>query len=157
MEKKITEIKGDFKNIDFIDHSYIYSLMENFSQIGDEQIEVVLEKAQRREKITPEDVMILLAAEKKEHLEGIFRIAGEIKKDIYGDRIVVFAPLYISNYCVNNCVYCGYRRDNHFPRRKLTMEEIQEEVKLLEKMGHKRLALEIGEDPVNCDMDYIVD
>ncbi|MGL4403240.1 MAG: [FeFe] hydrogenase H-cluster radical SAM maturase HydG [Fusobacteriaceae bacterium] len=157
MEKKITEIKGDFKNIDFINHSYIYSLMESFSEIKDEQIDAVLEKAKKREKITPEDVMLLLASEKKEHLKKIFNIAGQIKKEIYGDRIVVFAPLYISNYCVNNCVYCGYRRDNKFSRRKLSMHEIQEEVKLLEKMGHKRLALEIGEDPVNCGMEYITD
>ncbi|MGL4254053.1 MAG: [FeFe] hydrogenase H-cluster radical SAM maturase HydG [Fusobacteriaceae bacterium] len=156
MEKKTIEIKTNFNNMDFIDHSYIYSLLENFSKVEDTQIDIVLEKVRSRKKITPEDVMILLATDKKEHLEEIFKMAGQIKKEIYGHRIVVFAPLYISNFCVNNCVYCGYRRDNHFPRRKLTMEEIQEEVKLLEKMGHKRLALEIGEDPINCDMDYIV-
>ncbi|MGL4567985.1 MAG: [FeFe] hydrogenase H-cluster radical SAM maturase HydG, partial [Fusobacteriaceae bacterium] len=134
MEKKTIEIKTNFNNMDFIDHSYIYSLLENFSKVEDTQIDIVLEKVRSRKKITPEDVMILLATDKKEHLEEIFKMAGQIKKEIYGHRIVVFAPLYISNFCVNNCVYCGYRRDNHFPRRKLTMEEIQEEVKLLEKM-----------------------
>jgi 2-iminoacetate synthase len=87
----------------------------------------------------------------------MYKIAGDIKKSIYGNRIVVFAPLYVSDYCVNNCVYCGYKKCNEFPRRKLTREEIQQEVKILEKMGHKRLALEAGEDPVNCDIDYIVD
>ena len=64
---------------------------------------------------------------------------------------------YISNYCVNNCKYCGYRRDNEFPRRRLSMDEIREEVKLLEKMGHKRLALEAGEDPKNCDIDFVLE
>ncbi|SMB96675.1 iron-only hydrogenase maturation protein HydG [Desulfonispora thiosulfatigenes DSM 11270] len=87
----------------------------------------------------------------------MYEIAGMIKESIYGNRVVVFAPLYISNYCVNNCVYCGYQRTNDFTRRRLTMEEIQEEVKILEKMGHKRLALEAGEDPVNCDIDYVLD
>lgn len=143
--------------LDFIDHNYISSLIEKHGVPDAEDVEKALKKAELRKKITPEDVMILLGAEKKEHLNAIFKIAGEIKKEIYGDRIVVFAPLYVSNYCVNNCVYCGYKRDNNFPRRRLTREEIQEEVKLLEKMGHKRLALEVGEDPVNCDIDYIID
>ena len=70
---------------------------------------------------------------------------------------MVFAPLYVSDYCVNNCVYCGYKRDNKFTRRKLTMEEVAEEVKILEKMGHKRLALELGEDPVNAPIDYALE
>ncbi len=87
----------------------------------------------------------------------MFKIAGDIKKSIYGNRIVLFAPLYISDYCVNNCVYCGYKNCNSFERRKLTQEEIRTEVKILEKMGHKRLALEAGEDPVNCDIDYILE
>ena len=103
------------------------------------------------------DISILLQAEEEEDLKEIFKIAGEIKKQIYGNRIVIFAPLYLSDYCVNNCVYCGYNRNNDFHRRKLTREEIQEEVKILEKMGHKRLALEAGEDPINCDIDYILE
>lgn len=87
----------------------------------------------------------------------MFKIAGDIKKSIYGNRIVLFAPLYISDYCVNNCVYCGYKSCNGFERRKLTQEEIRTEVEILERMGHKRLALEAGEDPVNCDIDYILE
>ncbi len=89
--------------------------------------------------------------------KSFFKIAGEIKNSIYGNRVVVFAPLYVSNYCVNNCKYCGYKRDNKFARKRLTREEIQNQVKVLERMGHKRLALEAGEDPVNCDIDYILE
>ena len=92
-----------------------------------------------------------------ELLDRIYETASRIKERIYGKRLVFFAPLYISDYCVNNCVYCGYRRDNTFCRRKLSMEEIKEEVTVLEDMGHKRLALECGEDPKNCPIDYVID
>ena len=87
----------------------------------------------------------------------MYKIAGDIKNSIYGKRVVIFAPLYVSNYCVNNCVYCGYQRCNSFKRRKLTQEEVKDEVKILEKMGHKRLALELGEDPVNAPIDYVLE
>lgn len=139
-----------------INHEYIYSLLEEGKKATKRDIREVLNKS-KETKLSHRDMAILLQAEDKEDLREIFKIAGEIKKKIYGNRIVIFAPLYMSDYCVNNCVYCGYRRKNNFKRRKLTREEIQEEVKLLEKMGHKRLALEAGEDPVNCDIDYIVD
>ena len=78
-----------------------------------------------------------------------------IRDRIYGKRIVLFAPLYFSSFCVNNCAYCGYRRDNEFRRQKLSREEVMEEVRVLEAMGHKRLALECGEDPVNCPIEYV--
>ncbi|MGL5054680.1 MAG: [FeFe] hydrogenase H-cluster radical SAM maturase HydG [Fusobacteriaceae bacterium] len=145
------------KEINFINHEEIYSLLNNSKNVKREDVKNVLEKAKRKEKITPEDIATLLSISDEEQLQDLFTLAGQIKKDIYGDRIVVFAPLYVSDYCVNNCTYCGYRRDNEFSRRKLTRDEIQEEVKLLEKMGHKRLALEVGEDPVNCSIDYVVD
>ena len=99
----------------------------------------------------------MLQLEDKDQLDSIYKIAGEIKESIYGKRIVMFAPLYVSNHCINNCLYCGYRRDNKFERRKLTQEEIKNEVKILESMGHKRLALEVGEDPVNVPIDYILE
>lgn len=139
----------------FIDHEYIEGLLEEAKNVTNEDITVVLTKARNKEKLNYRDIAVLLQIEDEEQLNEMYKIAGEIKEAIYGNRIVVFAPLYISDYCVNNCVYCGYKRTNKFPRRKLTMEEIGEEVKLLEKMGHKRLALEAGEDPVNCDLDYI--
>lgn len=141
----------------FIDHDYIESLLTKAKDASKEDIAKVLIKAKKNEKLAPEDIAILLQIEDREQINEMYEIAGMIKESIYGNRVVVFAPLYISNYCVNNCVYCGYQRTNDFTRRRLTMEEIQEEVKILEKMGHKRLALEAGEDPVNCDIDYVLD
>lgn len=140
-----------------IDHDYINNLLEEAKTATKVSIEEILDKAKKQTGLTHKEIAILLQTTDENQLKDIFNIAGEIKRKIYGNRIVIFAPLYLSDYCVNNCVYCGYKRDNKFNRRKLTMEEIQEEVKLLEKMGHKRLALEFGEDPVNCDIDYVVD
>ncbi|MDU5110764.1 MAG: [FeFe] hydrogenase H-cluster radical SAM maturase HydG [Clostridium sp.] len=141
----------------FIDHEYIERILEEAKGAKGEDIKVVLEKAKRRDGLSYEDIAVLLQAEDKEDLNEIFKLAGEIKDSIYGKRIVIFAPLYVSDYCVNNCVYCGYKRTNDFNRRKLTMEEVAEEVKILEKMGHKRLALELGEDPVNAPIDYVLE
>lgn len=141
----------------FIDHKYIESLLEEAKGASKEDIQKVLNKAKTKKGLSHKDIAILLQTEDEEQLKEMYKIAGDIKKSIYGNRIVVFAPLYVSDYCVNNCVYCGYKKCNEFPRRKLTREEIQQEVKILEKMGHKRLALEAGEDPVNCDIDYIID
>lgn len=140
-----------------IDRDYIYNLLEQSKDTSNKDIKEVLERAKYKKGLSHRDISILLQASEEEDLKEIFKIAGEIKRDIYGNRIVIFAPLYLSDYCVNNCTYCGYKRDNVFHRRKLTMEEIQEEVQQLEKMGHKRLALEYGEDPVNCDIDYVID
>lgn len=141
----------------FIDHEYIERILEEAKKARREDILAVLERAKKREGLSYEDIAILLQAEEKEDLEEIFKLAGEIKDSIYGKRVVMFAPLYVSDYCVNNCVYCGYQRDNDFRRRKLTMDEVREEVKILEKMGHKRLALELGEDPVNAPIDYVLE
>lgn len=141
----------------FIDHEYIERILEDAKGAKGEDIKAVLEKAKRRDGLSYEDIAVLLQAEDKEDLNEIFKLAGEIKDSIYGKRIVIFAPLYVSDYCVNNCVYCGYKRTNDFNRRRLTMEEVAEEVKILEKMGHKRLALELGEDPVNAPIDYVLE
>ncbi|TGY43670.1 [FeFe] hydrogenase H-cluster radical SAM maturase HydG [Clostridium sartagoforme] len=141
----------------FIDHEYIERILEEAKGAKGEDIKAVLEKAKRRDGLSYEDIAVLLQAEDKEDLNEIFKLAGEIKDSIYGKRIVIFAPLYVSDYCVNNCVYCGYKRTNEFNRRRLTMEEVAEEVKILEKMGHKRLALELGEDPVNAPIDYVLE
>lgn len=140
-----------------IDHNYIYNLLEETKNVTNEDIKEVLNKSKEKRGLSHKEIAILLQASEKEDLREIYKIAGDIKREIYGNRIVIFAPLYLSDYCVNNCTYCGYKRDNVFHRRKLTMEEIQEEVQQLEKMGHKRLALEYGEDPVNCDIDYVLD
>jgi 2-iminoacetate synthase len=141
----------------FIDHNYIEELLEKAKSATKEDVQRVLDKSKERKGLSNEEVSILLQITDEEQTKEMFNIAGEIKRSIYGNRVVVFAPLYVSDYCVNNCKYCGYKKENEFPRRRLTRKEIQEEVKLLEKMGHKRLAFEAGEDPVNCDMDYILD
>jgi 2-iminoacetate synthase len=140
----------------FINHDYIYSLLKEAKNATKEDINAVLKKAKSKIGLDHKDIAVLLQIEDEESLKDLYEIAGNIKKSIYGNRIVVFAPLYVSNYCVNNCAYCGYKNCNAFARRRLTREEIQEEVRVLERMGHKRLALEAGEDPVNCDIDYIL-
>lgn len=154
--------RGDHRNwrrqrLMFIDHDYIESLLQIGKDFDKEEIDAILAKAKAAKGLSHLEVAKLLQVEDEHYLQQMFKIAGELKKAIYGNRIVVFAPLYISDFCVNNCTYCGYKRDNNFRRRRLTKEEIQEEVKLLEKMGHKRIALEAGEDPVNCDIDYVLD
>lgn len=141
----------------FINHEYIENLLNEAKGATKEDIQGVLNRAKERKGLSHRDIAILLETEDEEQLKEMYKIAGDIKKSIYGNRIVMFAPLYISDYCVNNCVYCGYKKNNKFARRKLTREEIQQEVKILEKMGHKRLALEAGEDPENCTIDYILD
>lgn len=141
----------------FIDHDYIKQVLDESKNVSREEIQRVIDKAKTREGLNHKEVAILLQVEDKDQLEQIYKIAGEIKESIYGKRIVMFAPLYVSNYCINNCLYCGYRRDNNFARRKLTQEEVRNEVKILESMGHKRLALEVGEDPINVPIDYILE
>lgn len=141
----------------FIDHAYIEELLQKAAQSTKEEQDAVIAKAEAGDKLDYYDIAVLLQVEDKAQWKRIFALAGEIKKKIYGNRIVLFAPLYVSNYCVNNCVYCGYRHCSGMERVKLTREQIQEEVKALEKMGHKRLAMEAGEDPVNCPIEYILD
>ena len=141
----------------FINHEYIESLLNEAKSATEEDIQGVLNRAKERKGLSHKDIAILLQTEDEEQLKEMYKIAGDIKKSIYGNRIVMFAPLYVSDYCVNNCVYCGYKKNNKFARRRLTREEIQQEVKILEKMGHKRLALEAGEDQENCPIEYILD
>ncbi|MEG2288835.1 MAG: [FeFe] hydrogenase H-cluster radical SAM maturase HydG [Clostridium sp.] len=141
----------------FINHEYIENLLVEAKDATKEQIGQVLNKAKNRMGLNHSDIAMLLQTEDEEQLREMYKIAGDIKESIYGKRIVVFAPLYVSDYCVNNCTYCGYKRCNKFNRKKLTMEEVAEEVRILEKMGHKRLALELGEDPVNAPIDYVIE
>ena len=123
-----------------------------------EVIEQILEKARQCRGLSHREASALLACELEEENEKIFALAEQIKKDFYGNRIVLFAPLYLSNYCVNGCVYCPYHGQNkHIPRKKLTQEEVRREVIALQDMGHKRLAIEAGEDPVNNPIEYILE
>lgn len=145
---------------EFINHEEILDTLkyaeENKHNV--ELIDKILEKAKQRNGLTHREATVLLDCDIKEKNEEIFKLAEQIKKDFYGNRIVLFAPLYLSNYCVNGCVYCPYHKQNsHIPRKKLTQEEIRKEVIALQDMGHKRLAIETGEDPVNNPIEYILE
>lgn len=123
-----------------------------------ELIDQILAKARERKGLTHREASVLLACEIPEKVAELFALAEQLKKDYYGNRIVLFAPLYLSNYCVNGCVYCPYHAKNkHIARKKLTQEEIIKEVTALQDMGHKRLAIEAGEDPVNNPIEYILE
>ena len=129
-------------------------------------IDEILEKARPKKKgngyvctgLTHREASVLLACDLPDKIEQMYEVAEDIKLKYYGNRIVLFAPLYLSNYCVNGCLYCPYHMKNkHIPRRKLTQEEVAAEVIALQDMGHKRLAIEAGEDPVNNPIEYILD
>ncbi len=144
------------KNME-INDKFIKNALEDGSKLSTEEIDLILEKAAKFKGLTPIEVAGLLNVNDKKTLDRIFDIADKIKREIYGDRVVMFAPLYISDYCVNKCEYCSFSYDNHFERKKLNKEELINEVVMLEKMGHKRLALEFGEDKTNANIDYIVE
>lgn len=144
---------------EFIDDAEI---MESISQAkklskSKSEIDRILDKARKYQGLTHREAAVLLELDDDETLEKMFKIAREIKEEIYGKRIVIFAPLYLSNYCVNNCKYCGYKCSNNIGRHQLTQEELREEVRALEAMGHKRLLLEAGEDDEKCPIDYILE
>ena len=123
-----------------------------------ELIDKILEKAKLGKGLTHREAAVLLDCDNEEKNQEIFELAKKIKQDYYGNRIVLFAPLYLSNYCVNGCVYCPYHAKNkHITRKKMTQEEIKEEVIALQDMGHKRLAIETGEDPVNNPIEYVLE
>lgn len=153
---------------EFIDDEEIRATLkyadENKNNI--ELIDSILEKARPKKTdsgvtcagLTHREASVLLACEIPEKIEAMYNLAEEIKKAFYGNRIVMFAPLYLSNYCVNGCTYCPYHLKNkHIARKKLTQQEIKDEVIALQDMGHKRLAIEAGEDPVNNPIEYILE
>lgn len=143
----------------FINDALINTLLTEAKtkSLDKEFVRGIITKAGNYQGLSAGEVAVLLEVTDPELLQEMFTTACQVKKAIYGTRIVLFAPLYISSYCVNNCVYCGYRHGNTEQlRRRLTMDEIKEEVEILESLGHKRLAIEAGEDPVNCDIDYVV-
>ena len=118
----------------------------------------ILKKAAECKGLGHREALVLLECEDKEILEEIYALADEIKQKFYGNRIVMFAPLYLSNYCVNGCLYCPYHYKNkHIARKQLSQEEIEKEVIALQDMGHKRLAIETGEDPERCPIEYVLE
>ncbi|OKP91457.1 [FeFe] hydrogenase H-cluster radical SAM maturase HydG [Paenibacillus sp. P32E] len=154
------DVRKDWEAADFINDEEIrLSLEEAKVKAGDSAyVQTILEKARACEGLTHREAAVLLEVAETEVLDSINRSAKVIKEKIYGNRIVLFAPLYISNYCVNNCEYCGYKHTNgDFLRRKLDLDELADEVRVLQELGHKRLVVEAGEDPVNCDIDYVVE
>lgn len=145
---------------EFISHQEILDSIKyaDANKNNIELIDKILEKAKLGKGLTHKEASVLLACDIEDKNNEIFELAKKIKQDYYGNRIVLFAPLYLSNYCVNGCVYCPYHAKNkHIPRKKLSQEDISREVMALQDMGHKRLAIEAGEDPVNNPIEYILD
>ena len=145
---------------EFISHEEILETLAyaDENKMNAQLIDSIIEKAKLCKGLSHREASVLLACDLKDKNEEIYRLAEQIKKDFYGNRIVMFAPLYLSNYCINGCTYCPYHRKNtHIPRKKLTQDEIRREVIALQDMGHKRLALEAGEDPKNNPIEYILE
>ena len=145
---------------EFICHEEILDTLEYAQSKSQDKelIRSIIEKARLCKGLSHREAAVLLECNDPELVEEIYRLAREIKQKFYGNRIVMFAPLYLSNYCVNGCVYCPYHAKNRtIPRKKLSQEEIRREVIALQDMGHKRLALEAGEDPRNNPIDYILE
>lgn len=145
---------------EFINHEEILSTLAYADEHKHDRalITEILAKAKLEKGLSHREASVLLACDIPELNEKVFALAKKIKDDFYGDRIVLFAPLYLSNYCVNGCVYCPYHAKNkHIARKKLTQEDIKREVIALQDMGHKRLALETGEDPVNNPIEYVLE
>lgn len=148
------------KATEFIDDREILDSLEyaQKNKNNKEVIDAILEKASAMKGISHREAAVLLECELEEENKKIEKLAKEIKQRFYGNRIVMFAPLYLSNYCVNGCTYCPYHHCNeHIRRKKLTQDEIRDEVIALQDMGHKRLAIEAGEDPVNNPIEYILE
>lgn len=145
---------------EFINHEEILETLAYADENKDNLplIDSIIEKAKKRKGLTHREASVLLACTNEEKNQEIYKLAEQIKKDFYGNRIVMFAPLYLSNYCVNGCTYCPYHLKNkHIARKQLSQEEIRREVIALQDMGHKRLALEAGEDPVRNTMEYYLE
>ena len=145
---------------EFISHQEILETLEYADKNKNnlQLIHQIIDKAKQEKGLTHREASVLLACDNKEIEAEIFALAEQIKNNYYGNRIVLFAPLYLSNYCVNSCVYCPYHiKNKHIFRKKMTQEEIKQEVIALQDMGHKRLALELGEDPVNNPLEYVLE
>ena len=145
---------------EFINHEEILETLAYADAHKDDAalIDQIIAKARLKKGLSHREASVLLACTLEDKNHEVYELAREIKRDFYGDRIVMFAPLYLSNYCVNGCLYCPYHAKNrHIARKKLTQDEIRAEVIALQDMGHKRLALEAGEDPVHNPLEYILE
>lgn len=145
---------------EFIGHEEIMETLKYGEENAFNRILItsIIDQAKKGNGLTHREALVLLECKLEDLNEAIYSLAEEIKERFYGNRIVMFAPLYLSNYCVNGCVYCPYHLKNkHIARKKLTQEEIRNEVIALQDMGHKRLALETGEDPINSPIEYVLE
>ncbi len=152
--------KYSLKATEFIDDTEIKETIAWAEENKDnlELVNQIIDKTDELKGLTHREAALLLMCEDEAALHCIFEQATKIKQEFYGNRIVMFAPLYLSNYCVNGCTYCPYHAKNkHIPRKQLSQDEIRKEVIALQDMGHKRLALETGEDPVNCPIEYVLE
>ena len=145
---------------EFINHDEIMATLDYAKANKDnrELIRSIIDKARDCKGLSHREAAVLLECDDNDLLEEIYALAREIKQRFYGNRIVMFAPLYLSNYCVNSCVYCPYHiKNKSIARKKLTQDEIRQEVIALQDMGHKRLAIEAGEDPLHNPIEYILE
>ncbi len=143
---------------DFINDTLIEEILERAKNPDRSRVLEIIEKSKELKGLSPNEAAVLLQTEDKDLIAEILSTARTVKREIYGNRLVLFAPLYISNYCSNNCLYCGFRKDNkELERRALTMEEIADEVRTLEREGHKRLLMLCGESPNRSPLDYFIE
>jgi 2-iminoacetate synthase len=140
-----------------IDQEKIFDILEKTKSVSGDRVEKIIEKAKRRVGLDLEEVGVLVNTNDDEMIEKMQEAAHEVKMAIYGPRLVLFAPLYVSSFCINDCEYCGFHCRNAAPRKKLSLDEVRQQVEILEDMGHKRLLLEFGEDQKESPIDYVVD
>jgi 2-iminoacetate synthase len=143
---------------DFIDDNAVLAMLDRAKNPDPLHVREIIDKACELKGLSPEDVAVLLQTEDEDLVGAILQSARQIKEDIYGNRLVLFAPLYVANHCSNNCLYCGFRRDNReLNRVALSMDQIRNEVEVLEREGHKRLLMLCGEHPSRSSLDYFIE
>ena len=142
---------------DVVNEEEVWDILTRTNNPSEGQVADVLATARAKEGLSLTDVGVLLNTHNPNLIDRMFEVSGNIKQEIYGERLVLFAPLYLSSFCVNDCDYCGFHARNPEPRKKLTLEEVAEQVKHLIDMGHKRLLLEFGEHPRLSPIDYVID
>ncbi len=144
--------------IEIVNESKISGILERTKDPSFEEVKRVLKKAREKKGLSVEEVGVLVNMKGEENMKELFRVASLIKNEIYGERLVFFAPLYVSDYCVNDCAYCNFHSSNKTAHRtRLSLEEVKKQVEVLINMGHKRVLLEFGEDPKQADIDYVID
>ena len=143
--------------LEILDERKIFETLEKTKSASREVVKHILKKAREKKGLSVEETGALVNMQGAENIAELFRVASLIKNEIYGERLVFFAPLYASDYCVNDCAYCNFHASNKAAKRsRLTMEEVKSQTEILINMGHKRVLLEFGEDPKQSDIDYVV-